>query len=61
MVGWMESSGMSPEYAQYLAHAVAYVVSLGAEERLNTTVKDLTGEDPISFRAFVEANKGVWV
>ena len=60
MVAWMQSSGMSPEYAHFLAYSVVHVGSSGAEERLNNTVKDLTGKDPVRFRDFVEANKGVW-
>lgn len=57
----MESNGVSPELARFLAYLDVQIGSSRAEERLNTTVKDLTGEDPISFRAFAETNKGVWV
>ena len=57
----MESNGLSSEYARLLAQLDVQIGSSRAEERLNTTVKDLTGRDPVSFRAFVEASKEVWV
>ena len=57
---WMQSKGIPSEMAGFLAQ-LDVQISGGAEDRLNTTVKDVTGKAPMAFRDFVEANKDVWM
>ena len=58
---WLESQGVPSELAGFLAELEVKIVSTGAEQRLNTAVKDVTGKEPITFQAFAEANRNVWV
>lgn len=58
---WYQSQRIPAEVADFLAGLDVKVVSSGKEQRLNTVVKDVTGKEPISFRAFAEANKQVWM
>ena len=58
---WFQSQGIPPEVAGFLSELDVKIGSTGAEQRLNTAVKDVTGKEPITFRAFVEANKSVWL
>ena len=58
---WFQSQGVPSELAGVLSELDVKIGSTGAEQRLNTAVKDVTGKEPITFRAFAEANKNVWV
>ena len=58
---WYQSQRIPAEVADFLAGLDVEVVSSGKEQRLNIAVKDVTGKEPISFRAFAEANKQVWM
>lgn len=57
----MKSKGVPSEMAGFVAYLEAQLGITGAEERLNTVVKDITGQQPSSFRAFAEATKDVWM
>lgn len=56
----MKSKGVPSEMAGFVAYLEAQLGVTGAEERLNTAVKEVTGQEPSSFRAFAEATKNVW-
>ena len=58
---WFQSQGVPSELAGFLAELDVKIGSTRAEERLNTAVKDVTGKEPVTFLAFAEANKNVWV
>ena len=58
---WMKSKGIPPAMADFVASLEVQIGSTGAEGRLNTTIKDVTGKDPIGFRAFAEAAKDKWM
>lgn len=58
---WYQSQRIPAEMADFLADLDVNFVRSGKEQRLNTAVKDVTGKEPISFRAFAEANKQVWM
>ena len=57
---WFQSQGLPSELAGFISELDVKIGSTRAEERLNTAVKDVTGKEPITFRAFAEANKNVW-
>lgn len=57
---WLESIGLSTGHAHMLAGLDVHWMATGKEDRLNGDVEAVTGREPIGFREFVEANKGVW-
>lgn len=56
----LQKRGMPADEAAMHA-SLDLIVEAGAEERLNTEVKDLTGEEARSFADFVSDNKNVWL
>lgn len=58
---WFQSQGVPSELAGFISELDVKIGSTRAEERLNTAVKDVTGKEPMTFQAFAEANKNVWV
>ena len=48
----MESAGQTPWMAQVLAELFQYFAT-GSSRTVTTTVKDILGRDPISFKQFV--------
>ncbi|KAL8783444.1 MAG: hypothetical protein Q9195_009386 [Heterodermia aff. obscurata] len=57
---WFQSQGLPSELAGFISDLDVKIGSTGAEARLNTAVKDVTGKESVTFRAFAEANKNVW-
>ena len=57
----LQSRGFPARIADFVAQLDVTKGSTGEGAKLNTVVKDVTGRDPVTFRAFAEANKQVWV
>lgn len=60
MVSFFKERNIPGEFARLLAVADGWIKA-GAEERLNDTVRKVTGKDPRGFRDFAESVKAVWV
>ncbi|CAF9908473.1 MAG: hypothetical protein HETSPECPRED_008089 [Heterodermia speciosa] len=58
---WFQDQGVPSELAGFLSELDVKIGSARAEERLNTAIKDVTGKEAVTFQAFAEANKNVWV
>jgi ergot alkaloid biosynthesis protein len=59
LAGRYRSLGLGPIHARTLA-AMDAAVAAGAEDRVTSCVENLTGQPPIAFGAFVEANSVKW-
>ena len=58
---WLQGEGLQPETADFLAYLDVQIGTAGLEDRLNTAVKDVTGKEPESFRAYAEAIRDTWL
>lgn len=54
-----KGQGLPPEYAPVLA-AMDTAISLGAEDRVTSEVRNITGREPSSFLTFATATREVW-
>ena len=57
---WLTSRGV-PDYVSKMLAQMDIGIKGGMEERLNNTVREVTGKDPMTFREFAEKSKAAWV
>nr|ATW01297.1 EasG [Claviceps gigantea] len=56
----LQDNGLTAEDAAMQA-SLDLIISAGGDERLNTEVRDLTGQEPRRFSDFVSENKHAWI